>query len=240
MSVLNFPSVPSNGQIYEGYIWVASESVWNLLPIDSAQGFTQLAGVDITSPSVGDALVYDGTDWVNQVPATPDALTRADLPAGSVLQVVSTTKTDAFTVSLTGGSFSSNVTGLTVNITPISTSSKIMVIVSLSTSSSRQGSSGFFRMTRDTSPISVPTSAGSRRLTTSMSLSAGDDSASSVNLSANFVDSPATTSEITYGVQLLNAHSVTYNIFVNRTEGDGDTVFNPRSVSTITVMEVAG
>jgi len=73
-----------------------------------------------------------------------------------------------------------------------------------------------------------------------MSLSAGDDSASSVNLSANFVDSPATTSEITYGVQLLNAHSVTYNIFVNRTEGDGDTVFNPRSVSTITVMEVAG
>jgi len=124
MSVLNFPSVPSNGQIYEGYIWVASESVWNLLPIDSAQGFTQLAGVDITSPSVGDALVYDGTDWVNQVPATPDALTRADLPAGSVLQVVRAT--DATGRTTTSNTFTD--AGLSVSITPTSSTSAIQVV----------------------------------------------------------------------------------------------------------------
>ena len=65
MSALNFPGAPVNGQIYEGYIYVSAQGVWNLIPVDSAQGINQLAEVDITSPLAGDALVYNGTDWVN-------------------------------------------------------------------------------------------------------------------------------------------------------------------------------
>jgi len=50
------------------------------------------------------------------------------MPTGSVIQVQSTTKTNTF--STTSTSFT-DVTGLSVSITPISTSSKILVIYSL-------------------------------------------------------------------------------------------------------------
>ncbi len=50
----------------------------------------------------------------------------AGLPAGAVLQVVQTTKTDTF--STTSTSFT-DITGMTVNITPSSTSNKVLVLV---------------------------------------------------------------------------------------------------------------
>ena len=50
----------------------------------------------------------------------------AGLPAGSVLQVVQDVKLDTFTTSST--SFT-DVTGLSVDITPSSTSSKVLVLV---------------------------------------------------------------------------------------------------------------
>ena len=56
-----------------------------------------------------------------------DLSAGAVLPAGSIIQVVSTTKTDTF--STTSTSFS-DVTGFSVSITPTSTSSKIMVMAS--------------------------------------------------------------------------------------------------------------
>lgn len=62
---LLFPDTPEDGEIYQGYIWDDTNNVWNLVPIDSAQGIDQLAGVNITSPEEGDALVYNGTDWHN-------------------------------------------------------------------------------------------------------------------------------------------------------------------------------
>ena len=53
---------------------------------------------------------------------------NADFPAGSVLQVVSTAKSDQFTTSST--SFT-DVTGMSATITPTSSSSKILVIFSV-------------------------------------------------------------------------------------------------------------
>ena len=47
---------------------------------------------------------------------------------GKVLQVVSTTKTDVFTASL-NNSFT-DITGLSVSITPSSASNKILILVS--------------------------------------------------------------------------------------------------------------
>jgi hypothetical protein len=71
---LNFPGSPVNGQIYQGYIYDSALGVWNLVPVDSAQGIDQLAGVDISSPVVGQALVFDGTDWVNSDSFAPRLL----------------------------------------------------------------------------------------------------------------------------------------------------------------------
>ena len=55
------------------------------------------------------------------------SVTSAKLSAGKVLQVVSSTKTDTFSASVSYGANSSDITGLTLNITPTSTNSKIFL-----------------------------------------------------------------------------------------------------------------
>ena len=54
----------------------------------------------------------------------------------------------------------------------------------------------------------------------------------------HFLDSPSTTSSITYKVQYSNEEGAT--IHVNRTGNDTDASKYPRAISTITVMEVSG
>lgn len=160
--------------------------------------------------------------------------------SGGILQVVQTTKTDTFSVSLGNGAFSSDVTGLTATITPRSTNSKILVLVTVNGSNSGNGSAVAFRLTRNTSPIFVGDTAGSRPSLTSFAYVDSSNTSVSSNVSATFVDSPATTSSTTYGIQLANPHTSTFTYYVNRTNADTDNVFFPRSASSITLIEVAG
>ena len=87
--------------------------------------------------------------------------TRAQLPAGSVLQVVQTVKTSTFTTSST--SFT-DVTGLSVSITPTSASNKILVLCYAVLSNTNTGGNyySFARLMRDATPIFVGDAAGSR------------------------------------------------------------------------------
>lgn len=87
--------------------------------------------IDSSALSDADALVYDASagEWVAEpvdLSAVTGVLPGSALPAGATKQVVQTVKTDTFsTTSLTHV----DVTGLSVTITPSSTSSKILVIV---------------------------------------------------------------------------------------------------------------
>lgn len=59
-------------------------------------------------------------------------------------------------------------------------------------------------------------------------------------MSAMYLDSPATTSDITYGVD-WKGYSTSWTIFLNRSYGNYDsTSYDDRPISTFTVMEVAG
>ena len=78
------------------------------------------------------------------------------LPVGSVLQTLSTTKTDTFISSSTSYT---DVTGLSLAITPSSTSSKILVICHLGTVSNNNHYSGF-RFVRGSTSIGIGTSGG--------------------------------------------------------------------------------
>lgn len=168
-----------------------------------------------------------------------DLSAGAVLPAGSILQVVSTTKTDVFTASLSGRSFSSNVTGLEASITPSSASSKILVTLHMS--ALRTDSSDImFKLRRDSTDIAVGDSAGTRQQLTGGFANVTTGSIVTQNMGAQFLDSPASTSALTYGVQLFNPSSSTRTVAVNRTLGDTDDTGFGRHVSTITVMEVAG
>ena len=54
-----------------------------------------------------------------------------------------------------------------------------------------------------------------------------------------FLHSPATTSQLTYGVRLRHSSSTTQTVYVNRGGTDTDVDEVARAASTITVMEIA-
>ena len=157
---------------------------------------------------------------------------RAVTYPGAVLQVVSTTKTDTFSTSST--TFV-DITGLSVSITPTSSTSKIMVFAVV-TASTTGGNNAMIRLVRDSTAIAVGNADGSR-VQGSSQLRILDELAG-LNFSVNFLDSPATTSSTTYKVQFDMQSGGTG--FVNRLANNADNSNFARTVSSITVMEIAG
>jgi hypothetical protein len=157
-------------------------------------------------------------------------IAKASLPAGAVLQVVSTTKTDTFSTSST--SFV-DITGLSVSITPISSSNKVFVTVDVTGQGQAGVSVATFRLVRDSTVIDAGAAAGSRSLGFAAALPT--DNNCSITQGTNFLDSPSSTSSVTYKVQVRSNGTA----YVNRTTADGDDVNILRTASTITVMEIA-
>ena len=155
---------------------------------------------------------------------------------GMITQVLQAVKTDTFTTSSTSYV---DITDLSVSITPSSTSNKVLVTMHVNLGHTT-GVSGFLRLVRDSTAISVADSAGSRiACTVAM---ADDPNEEEINCyTATFLDSPSTTSATTYKVQLTTeASGNTGNVYVNRSGEDDDNNQQARVVSSITVMEVAG
>jgi len=152
---------------------------------------------------------------------------------GSVLQVVSTTKTDTFSASVGAGAISGTVTGLTAVITPSSSSNKVLVRFAISLDCSTAGV--FVILEKGGSPLGVGDASGSRKQATS----AGSTSTTGT-FAGEFEDSPATTSELTYSFKLAHTSVNTQTVLVNRSIADGNAYTAGRFVSTITLMEVAG
>ena len=157
------------------------------------------------------------------------------IATGKVLQVVTTPKTDRFSTSSTSYT---NVTGLSVNITPSATSSKIFVMMDV------VGGSGayiamFLRLMRDSTAIHVGTSVGNRFAATA---GTGDDPSDQfpLSLTASVLDSPSSTSQITYKVQMATeASGNTGTCHINRSGEDQNNNQNGYFASSITVMEVS-
>lgn len=170
------------------------------------------------------------TDLGNDAVVTSGVLDTLAVPAGGILQVVSTIKDDPFTVNST--SFS-DVTGLTVSITPSSTSSKVLVMVTLNTSSENTLVQAQARLLRDSTAIGGGAAAGSR---TPAWADSGNNAMDTSNIV--YLDSPNTTSSTAYKIQVKGNTANPVN--VNRRVNDSDTAAVSRTASTITVMEVAG
>jgi hypothetical protein len=154
---------------------------------------------------------------------------------GKIGQVLQAYKTDAFTTTSSG---LNDITGLSVSITPSSTSSKVLV-TSFVSGFSHSGRGGGFRLVRDSTSIGLADSAGSRTLSSfSGHLYTGDASGTEqmhFNAQAMYLDSPSTTSATTYKVQYNGTGA---NLYINRQETDTDNNDYTRCVSHITVMEV--
>ena len=157
------------------------------------------------------------------------------LGSSPIIQVVSTAKTDTFTSS--SGTFV-DVTGLSVTITPTSATSKVLVQLSVNGNGGTASSSMIGRLLRGATAVAIGDAAGSReRATFGNSIAVG--SSDILNNAVTFLDSPATTSATTYKIQVKSDSSPNL-VYINRSSNDGDNINRARTLSTITVMEIAG
>ena len=156
--------------------------------------------------------------------------------AAKAIQVAQTAKTSAFTMV---SSAWTDVTGLSVTITPKSTSSKIYIYVSATVGSSDYGVGTvygkFLRVTRNGTVIGQGDARGSN--TQALCGSAHCYSANYPTPSyGSWVDSPASTAAQTYQVQIKNeTNQLTTIIGGSYSSG---TAYCTSSLSTITVIEV--
>jgi len=179
----------------------------------------------------------DGVITTDDIAAS--AITRAKMGyAGAILQVVQTVKTDTFSRTSSGSDYG-EITGLSVSITPTSTSNNVLIIARVSASGGSAGNRMGIRLTAAGSVITAyqgsGTGAGSR---TSAASSAELDGVNAlVELTATYLHSPSTTSSITYAVQGSAEGSQTF--YCNRSGNDSDANSVYRTCSSIIVMEVA-
>lgn len=146
-----------------------------------------------------------------------------------IVQIVQVVKTDTFSTSSTS---LVDVTGLSVSITPTSASNKILVISHLSGGGSNLQ---FSQLVRNSTNIYLGDNSSNRVGTTAGVL--GDGGERSNAATAVFLDSPATTSAVTYKMQIRTQTGTAY---VGRSSTDTDSfIAGQRTPSSITVMEVA-
>ena len=164
----------------------------------------------------------------------PSSIAKSALPTGSILQVLQTVKTDTF--STTSTLTYVDVTGISVSITPTSATSKILVMVTLSGSGNSGAAGMLLRLVRNSTPIYLGDSAGSRIQATTSNITSDNNVAQAIAFT--FLDLPATTSATTYKVQICSSFG-SNPVVINRSITDVDASDRARTASSITVMEIA-
>ena len=155
---------------------------------------------------------------------------------GKIGQVVTTTKTDIWSQSTSGNTFY-QPTGFSRTITPTATSSKILIMACCSWSATTNYEIGT-KITRTVGgsevDILIGDAAGSRTRTflSERSNAAADYAAITMIL----LDSPNTTSEITYKPVAATESSAT--LYLNKHHSDNDQASEFRAASSIVCMEV--
>jgi hypothetical protein len=148
---------------------------------------------------------------------------------GAVLQVVQTTKTDTFSTSSTS---KTDITGMSVSITPTNANNKILVVASINYGGNDYNF--YCDLLRGATALAVP-SSGNNPCTISLS---GINTANQwviYNGVIYYLDSPATTSATTYKLQIACQSNGTFYLNRSQRNNSSDSVCS----STITAMEIA-
>jgi hypothetical protein len=152
---------------------------------------------------------------------------------GKVLQIVNVTKTDTFTTTTALGSFT-DVTGMSVAITPSAASSKILVLLNASYS---QGSNTYgvaLRLDRAGTSVYIGDARGSTSRATG---GTQGNPARGDMIAIQFLDSPNTTSATTYKLQMGTESGGTALLGGSYSNGSS---YNVSTASSITLLEIQG
>lgn len=149
------------------------------------------------------------------------------------VQIVTATLTSAFTFASTAPSWV-DITGLSVTITPSNSLNRILVMFNIHGTTPNLG---YVAINRNGTFIGIGDVSSNRVRTTVGNLNQAGGANQYFNFGMNFLDSPSTTSAVTYKLQ--GACETSNTVFVNRTNSDVDSNTGSRAISTITVMEIA-
>ncbi len=162
-----------------------------------------------------------------------DGSSQATAGGGKILQVTAGTKTSASSYS-TGGNWVD--CGISKSITPSSSGNKVLIQWYIGKIACNDWS-GATRLLRGSTVIGRGNSANSRaRIGTSFPRSHDDNLWGGTAMM--WLDSPSTTSSVTYKIQ-VNGHS-SGTVYINRGHGDGNSsdVYAGRSASAIILSEI--
>jgi hypothetical protein len=175
-------------------------------------------------------LIAPASIAANRTLTLPDATgtllssaSNATFPAGSILQVVQTAVT---TATSTTSSTYADATGMSLSITPKSATSQILIFFDVNVrNQASDAQTGGLQIVRGASTV-VCTNDYVMQIGVNANVGIG------LNTPINGIDSPATTSPVTYKLQLRRVASagISYSFQVNPSGG---------SRSTITLMELA-
>lgn len=160
---------------------------------------------------------------------------------GGVIQVLSVFDNAQYT--FVAGAANQNtyydIAGLTLTITPSSVTSKIMVISSIALGQITDAYNCFVRLYRGSTPLSLGNSTNYRD-----GASAGFRSMPSAGYIQNdlqtiaYLDSPGTTSPVTYSIKCCNSGGSGYASYINRSAGL-DSTWVQNCGSNLLLMEVS-
>tara|TARA_R100000734_G_C3227856_1_gene36961 strand:- start:57 stop:569 length:513 start_codon:yes stop_codon:yes gene_type:complete len=165
-------------------------------------------------------------------------LNKLALPTGSFLQVKNAIKTDRFTTTSTS---ELDITGLSVDITPSSTSSKFLIMAHVTVGSDPSPSSGLnLRIIRDsTTPVGVGSDGSRTPMSFATDSGQPDGNRALTNGGFTCIDEPSTTSQINYKLTMTQFNSIeTVHINSNKTLTGAS--FDDIFTSGITVIEFKG
>jgi len=244
-------SATSMSQIVVGSAVTANSNGVDTVGIVTAGTFKDKAGgtfapnptttrgdVIVRGVSVNERLAIGSAGQVLKVNAGANGLEYG--AGGGVVQTKSTEKADTFTTTST--TFT-DITGLNVDITPTSSSNKILILVNI-TFGGNTNLYGFGRLVRTISgggetPIGVGNASGNRTRASMPfhNLDLGNAVYHIKESSFMFLDSPNTTTSTNYKIQCFT-HSSGSSLFINRPQNDDNSVYIGRISSNITAMEV--
>ena len=193
--------------------------------------------VGSTSGSVSLQAPASTSGGANRVLTLPDVngTIATTTTAGKILQVIQTVKKDKQTIqsaSLT------DITGMSVTITPSSSSNKVLIRYCVSAFTANQYWS--MRLLRGSDSTIFIGDQGSQSSHTRSSF--GSYMSSYVDgrsVTQELLDSPNTTSATTYKLQAHTPYSASYIIGINNSPTNDNNSYMSTMVSTITAMEVA-
>lgn len=135
-----------------------------------------------------------------------------------------------------------NVSGFSASITPTSASNNILIMVSVAFGFDNDAYP-YVLLLRNSTSIGVGNGASGSRINTFLSGTGTNISGSTVyryhQFSKNFLDSPATTSAITYQIQLAQPYGGLVG-YINRQSNQDNAVYIQFPTSSITLMEISG